>query len=100
MGAYFCQQGAVTRVSAHRVLMNFMHRDGWHISFLEEDCRTTLPLHLTFAFSDKIVEMHARWGAYRTLAERAAVEHGIEIGRGGVWLKLTTEEYRRLKMKR
>jgi hypothetical protein len=33
------------RDSTHRVLMNFMVRPGgWHISFLEKDCRTVLPL--------------------------------------------------------
>jgi hypothetical protein len=28
-----------------------------------------------------------------------ALEHGIEIGRGGVWLNLTPEQYARLKTK-
>jgi hypothetical protein len=31
--------------------------DERHISFLEEDCRTSLPLKLTFANPDKILEM-------------------------------------------
>ena len=91
------QQGAVSRVNEHRICMNFMERHGWHISFLEEDCRTSLPLKLTFANPDKILEMYERWGANRLLEDRAAVEHGIEIGRGAIWLRLTAEQYAKLK---
>ena len=74
-----------------------MERNGWHISFLEEDCRTSLPLKLTFAYADKIMEMYERWGTSRLLEDRAAVLHGIEIGRGAIWLRLTPEEYAKLK---
>jgi len=42
-----------------RICMNFMFRNGWHISFLEADCRTSLPLKLTFADADKIREIRA-----------------------------------------
>jgi hypothetical protein len=43
--------------------MNFMDRDGWHISFLESDCKTSLPLKLTFAKEDKIRDIFERHGA-------------------------------------
>jgi hypothetical protein len=83
----------------HRVLMNFMQRDGWRISFLEADCKTSLPLQLNFVSTDKIREMHERYGALRMLEDKAALEHGIEIGRGGVWLNLTDEQYGKLHTK-
>jgi hypothetical protein len=51
------------RRSTHRVLMNFMDRHGWHISFLEPDCQTSLPVKLTFASADKIRTMHQRFGS-------------------------------------
>jgi hypothetical protein len=31
------------------------------------------------------------------LEGRHAIEHGIETGRGGFWLQLTEEQYRKLK---
>ena len=101
MGAHFCFQGAVKQVSSHRVLMNFMCRSGWQISFLEEDCRTTLPLHLTFATPDKILEIQERWGEVRTVEARNNLEHDIAMGRpGGVWLVLSPEQYSKLKKTR
>jgi hypothetical protein len=35
MSMHFTQQGAARRVNEHRICMNFMFRNGWHISFLE-----------------------------------------------------------------
>ena len=84
------------RRNTHRVLMNFMDgRNGWHISFLEEDCRTCLPVKLTFANPEKIRVMHQRFGS-PLLEDRHALEHGLSIGRGGVWLTLNEEQYGKL----
>jgi hypothetical protein len=78
--------------------MTFMLRDGYRISFLEEDCRTSLPLKLIFATPDKILEMQERWGEDRTFEARSQLEREIRMGRpGGVWLALTPEEYRKLR---
>jgi hypothetical protein len=95
-GAHFCNQGAIKRVTRHRVLMNFMLNRGWHCQFLEEDCRTPLPLRLAFVHSDKIYELHERWGADRKLEDRSALEYAINNGRGSIWLDLMEEEYRNL----
>ena len=85
------------RRNTHRVLMNFMAgRNGWRISFLEEDCRTSLPVKLTFATPDKIRVMQQRFGN-PLLENRHALEHGLSIGRGGVWLTLNEEQYSKLK---
>lgn len=84
--------------SQHRVLMNFMARRGWHISFLEQDCHTPLPRKLTFASADKIFEIHDRWAEHPSEATRSDLERSIEMGRpGSVWLLLTEEQYRKLK---
>ena len=81
-----------------KVYMHFMSRaDGWLCQFLEVDCKTPLRKTLTFADSDKIVELARRGGASFALADRQAMEHGIEVGRGGIWLNLTDEQYRKLK---
>jgi hypothetical protein len=76
--------------------MSFMHRDGWYCQFLEEDLKTSLPCKLNFATSDKITQLAERTGALRDLACRQAIEHGVSVGRGGVWLMLTREQYAKL----
>jgi hypothetical protein len=82
--------------STHRVLMRFMDRDGWNISFLEADCQTALPLKLTFQSEAKIRTMQQQFGS-PSLEDRQAPEHGLSIGRGGVWLNLNGQQYDRLK---
>src|ERR1035437_962098 len=92
-GERYCARCAPRR----RVYMSFMHRDGWYCQFLEEDLKTSLPRKLTFATSAKILELAEHAGALRDLACRQAIEHGISVGRGGVWLMLTREQYAKLR---
>jgi hypothetical protein len=77
--------------------MSFMYRDGWHCQFLEEDLRTSLPKKLNFKNYDKVREIAERGGCNMILESRQALDHGIEIGRGGVWLELSEEQYQKLK---
>jgi hypothetical protein len=80
-----------------RVLMQFMQaKAGWSVSFLEDDCRTSLPRRFTFQDEIKILDLAKHGGAERDLAGRQAIEHGIGMGRGSVWLKLTPEQYEKL----
>ena len=82
----------------HRVLMNYMEsRQGWYVSFLEADCQTALPRKLRFASAEKIRTMHERFGSSQMSEDKNALEHGISIGRGGVWLSLSEEQYQKLK---
>jgi hypothetical protein len=77
--------------------MTFMLNQGWSCQFLEADLRTPLPRKLTFSSPDKILLLAEHTGALKDLATRQAVEHGIEMGRGGVYLMLTPEQYAKLK---
>jgi hypothetical protein len=78
--------------------MNFMLvKKGWVVSFLEEDCKTSLPRHFTFQSELKILDLARHGGAEFNLAGRQAIEHGIGMGRGSVWLKLTQEQYATLR---
>jgi hypothetical protein len=52
---------------------------------------------LTFATPDKVVELVERGGGFKDLAERQSFDHGIAIGRGGIYLSLTDEQYAALK---
>jgi len=77
--------------------MSFMQHKGWTCQFLEADLQTALPCDLSFADAEKVRELAKRGGGVPDLESVSALERGIEIGRGGVWLSLTPEQYARLK---
>ena len=77
--------------------MSFFHREGWCCQFLEADLKTPLKKKLTFSDPRKIIELAKRAGAIANLEGRQAIDHAIDKGRGGIWLELTDEQYRKLK---
>jgi hypothetical protein len=77
--------------------MSFMQNQGWRCQFLEADLKTPLPRKLTFSSPDKILQLAEHAGALKDLAARQAIEHGIDKGRGGVYLMLTPEQYAKLR---
>jgi hypothetical protein len=77
--------------------MYFFKRGGWQIQFLEADLKTPLPRKLTFADPEKIRELARRGEAWGTSEARQMLEGAIEQGRGGVYLRLTPEQYARLR---
>jgi hypothetical protein len=81
----------------HRVYMSFMHRDGWRCRFLEWDMMTPLPGQLKYRDSEKIREIARRGHGLLGEASRLELDHAIKIGRGGIWLHLTGEQYQALK---
>jgi hypothetical protein len=82
---------------AHRVYMTFFDRFGWHCQFLEADLKTPLPRKLCFASPDKIRELVERGEGLKDQEARLTLDAGIAQGRGGVFLELTDDQYRRLK---
>ena len=82
---------------SHRVYMSFMSRDGWQVQFLEVDLKTPLPRTLTFADPEKIRELARRGEAWGTPEAKQMLENAIEIGRGGLYLKLTPAQYAKLR---
>ncbi|UWZ85166.1 hypothetical protein [Occallatibacter riparius] len=86
-----------TKKGRHRVYMFYMLRDGWFCQFLEQDLKTPLPKKLHFKSQEKLWEIAERGGFNMNLEARQSLDHGIEIGRGGMWLDLSEEQYRRLK---
>ncbi len=78
--------------------MQFMQaKPGWAVSFLEDDCKTALPRKFVFQSELKLLDLARHGGADFNLAGRQAIEHGIGMGRGSVWLKLTQEQYAKLR---
>jgi hypothetical protein len=76
--------------------MYFQCRKGWDCQFLEEDLKTPLPRKLHFASPDKVVELVDRGDGLSNLESRQALDQAIAIGRGGVFLNLTEEQYAKL----
>jgi hypothetical protein len=81
----------------HRVYLSFQCRDGWQCQFLEADLQTSLPKRLHFASSNKVVELVERAGGFTDQETRLMVNQGIEMGRGGIFLSLTDEQYAKLR---
>lgn len=80
------------------MLLNFqLYKDTWRVAFLEADCKTSLPLKVHFKYTEKIKEMYRRHAETRLLEDEQALDHGLEIGRGGFWLRLNEEQYQVLR---
>ena len=77
--------------------MYFFLRTGWQVQFLEADQKTPLPRKLTFTDPEKIRELARRGDAMGTSEARQMLEHAIEMGRGGIYLRLTPGQYARLR---
>ena len=82
---------------SHRVYMTFFVRSGWQVQFLEADLRTPLPKKLTFNDPEKIRELARRGEAWGDSESRQMLEHGIENGHGGLYLRLTPDQYKKLR---
>ena len=80
-----------------RIYMSFMQREAWYCQFLEEDLKTPLPRKLALLNHDKTFEIAERARALPNLEARQAIHSAIRNGRGGLWLSLTDEQYRKLK---
>ena len=59
--------------------------------------QTPIPKKLHFKSHEKIREIAERGGCNLNLEARQSLEHGIEIGRGGIWLELPEEQYHKLR---
>ena len=82
---------------SHRVYMDFFYRQGWQVQFCEADLKTPLPRKLTFTDAEKIRELARRGEAWGDSESRQMLEHAIETGRGGVYLRLTPAQYAKLQ---
>jgi hypothetical protein len=72
-------------------------RDVWHVTFLEPGLERPLPKTLTFKDEGKIRELARRGEAWQTSEDRQLLDYAIAKGEGGVYLRLSPEQYARLK---
>jgi hypothetical protein len=82
---------------SHQVYTYFFLRSGWPVQFLEPDLKTPFPRKFTFADPEKIRELARRGEAWGNLESKQALEAAIESGRGRIYLRLTPEQYAKLR---
>jgi len=80
----------------HRIYMVFL-RSGWNVQFLELDLKTPLPRKFTYDDPEKISALARRGGALATPEAEQQLDQEIEVGRGGLYLDLTPDQYRKLQ---
>jgi hypothetical protein len=81
----------------HQIYMRFELRQHWHVSFLEVGLERELPRKFTFESPGKILALARKGEAWGTLENRQALERAIAAGKGGCYLRLTPEQYARLR---
>jgi hypothetical protein len=81
----------------HRVYMRFERRQVWYVTFVEAGLESELPKKLTLTSPGKILELARKGEAWGTLENRQPIERAIEAGAGGCYLRLTPEQYARLR---
>jgi hypothetical protein len=64
----------------HRIFMQFVRRDVWHVTFLEPGLQTPLPKTLTFKDEGKIRELARRGGSLADL--RGSATAGLRNSEG------------------
>lgn len=82
---------------SHQVYCYFFNRGGREVQFLEVDLKTPLPRKLAFSDPEKIRELTRRGEAWGTSEARQMLEHAIDTGRGGLYLRLIPAQYGKLR---
>jgi hypothetical protein len=76
--------------------MAFERMAGWRVVFFDSTTQQRLRV-LNFQDDDKLIELAKRGGALTNLEAKQAIEKGISDGKGGVFLKLSPEQYAKLE---
>ena len=71
----------------------FRNRYGWHCSFRTE-ARKKLPREFTIKISATVRELVRRGSGLIDKWDSEGFELDLEIGKGGIWLRLTDDQYR------
>jgi hypothetical protein len=77
--------------------MTFFESHGWIVQFLEPDLKTPVGRIRKFNHADRVTELIGRTPTAMNLEARNMLEHALSGGRGGMYLDLTGEQYRKLK---
>jgi hypothetical protein len=81
-----------------RVYLRFrLDGSSWRCEFLPDGAGSPLPRILRFSDPAKITELAERGDGLPTLESRQMLEMGIKAGRGGIFLRLTYEQFAKLR---
>jgi hypothetical protein len=80
---------------SHLVYMYFRECHGWHCGFRTES-RKKLPKDFTFRTAATIRELAKRGRGLVDKWDRDGFELSLEMGKGGIWLRLSDDQYRAL----
>ena len=78
----------------------FERKVGWHVVFFDSASKRRLGRELLLEEDDKLYELAKRGQALNELADKQSIEAAIRGGRGGLFLKLTPEQYQKLEGRR
>jgi hypothetical protein len=70
------------------------------VVFFDSASKRRLGRELLLEEDDKLYELAKRGGALGELADKQSIEAAIRGGRGGLFLKLTPEQYQKLEGRR
>lgn len=79
----------------HLVFMYFRESCGWHCAFRTE-ARKKLPKEFTFGSAATVREMARRGNGLVDSWDRDGFEVSLELGKGGIWLRLSHDQFRAL----
>lgn len=79
----------------HLVYMYFRECHGWHCGFRDE-ARKKLPKEFTFRTAATVRELARRGNGLIDKWDRDGFEMGLDLGTGGVWLRLSDNQYQAL----
>jgi len=79
----------------HLVFMYFRQRSGWHCGFRTEE-RKKLPREFTFKSSTTLRGVGQARQRPGPRVDREGFEIDVRAGKGGIWLRLSDEQYRAL----
>lgn len=82
------------------VYASFERKEGWEVIFYDSGTQQRLPVKLNLEDPQKLHDLGQRGQGLRDLAAKQALESAISNGRGGMFLKLTDEQYKRLLRRR
>lgn len=72
----------------------------WVVQFLEPDLKTSAGRTFTYDTADKVTAIFEQSQSRKTTEFRQALDVGIELGRGGIYLELSDEQYQKLRASR
>jgi hypothetical protein len=94
------QQSQIFPQAKRHVYMSFVrNQGGWHCRFHQDDLPKT-PISRGFVFrgAEKIYEAAQRGDGLIDMECRDALDEAVALGRGGIWLRLTEDQYSTLLM--